>query len=198
MPARLLTLTLLSLALAGIPAPAVAHADRVPGIDVSRFDGEIRWDRVADAGIEFAFVQASRGAGDDCAVKPRRCGRDGFYRDNLREARAAGLRVGAYHRAFADDDGAGGARADAQAEAKLFADRVGELRRGDLLPVLDVELPFGDLNARELRRWLRTWLGVVKARLGAKPIIYTNVSSWSHTGDTTEFALGGHHLWVAN
>ena len=57
---------------------SASQGERLPGIDVSRFDGEIRWDRVAGAGIEFAFVQASRGAGDDCPVKPRRCGRDGF------------------------------------------------------------------------------------------------------------------------
>lgn len=178
-------------------APA-AHAGRVPGIDVSRFDGEIRWDRVAGAGIEFAFVQASRGAGDDCEVKPRRCGRDGFYRANYAQARAAGVRVGAYHRAFADDDHEGGVEGDARAEAGLFCDRVGRLRRGDLLPVLDVEPPYGDLNAAELRRWLRTWLEVAERRLGVKPMIYTSVSGWSATGDTTEFALAGHPLWVAN
>ncbi len=38
----------------------------------------------------------------------------------------------------------------------------------------------------------------MNARLGIKPIIYTNVSSWAATGDTTEFALDGHALWVAN
>ena len=31
-----------------------------------------------------------------------------------------------------------------------------------------------------------------------KPLIYTNASSWSATGDTTWFAHNGHPLWVAN
>jgi GH25 family lysozyme M1 (1,4-beta-N-acetylmuramidase) len=186
------------LATLALTAPAAARAERIPGIDVSRFDDEIRWQRVADAGVEFAFVQASRGSGDDCPVKPRRCGRDGFFRDNVREARAAGLRVGAYHRAFADDDAGGGVRGDARAEARLFANRVGELRPRDLLPVLDVEPPYGDLAAGELREWIRTWLAVVEQRLGAKPMIYTSTSGWSPTGDTTEFARDGHPLWIAH
>lgn len=179
-------------------AAAPASAARLPGIDVSRFDGEIRWGRVADAGIEFAFVQASRGAGEDCTVKPRRCGGDFFYDRNYSAAKAAGIEVGPYHRAFADDDAPGGVRGDARAEAQLFADSVGRLRGGDLLPALDVELPFGDLDAAELRDWVRTWLAVVKQRLGVRPVIYTNVSSWAHTGDTAEFAQAGHRLWVAN
>jgi lysozyme len=191
-------LALLALVVLTAWTPATAEAKRIPGIDVSRFDDEIRWGKVAGAGVDFAYVQASRGAGDDCEVKPRRCGRDGFYRANYRGARAAGLRVGAYHRAFADDDHPGGARGDARAEAQLFANRVGRLRSGDLAPVLDAELPFGDLSASELRLWIRTWLAVVEQRLGVKPMIYTSVSSWTHTGNTARFARAGHPLWVAN
>ncbi len=38
----------------------------------------------------------------------------------------------------------------------------------------------------------------VEKKLGVKPIIYTNASSWSATGDTTSFAADGYPLWVAN
>jgi GH25 family lysozyme M1 (1,4-beta-N-acetylmuramidase) len=187
----------LALALALLP-PGAAAAQRVAGIDVSRFQEEIDWERVGETRIRFAFVQASRGSGDDCAVVPDRCGPDGFYAANYRGARAAGIRVGAYHRAFAGGRGVNSARRDARAEAEVFIARVGNLREGDLLPALDVEAPFGDLSKRALRTWVRTWLVRVRRKLGERPIIYTNHSSWQATGDTTKFARAGHHLWVAN
>ncbi len=175
-----------------------AAAELKPGIDVSRFNEQIDWSQVADSEIRFAFVQASRGAGDDCEVKPQRCGPDGLYAVNYAEATANGIRVGAYHRAFATGEGRAGARADARAEARIFVKEVDKLHRGDLLPALDVETPFGGLSAAELRLWVRTWLNFVERKLRARPIVYTNVSSWAALGDPTEFADAGHPLWVAN
>jgi lysozyme len=168
------------------------------GIDVSRFQGKINWQRVADAGIEFAFVQASRGSGSDCAVAPTRCGPDEFYERNYRRARKVGIPIGAYHRAFVGGDEDRGVKRDARIEARLFLRLVGELRGRDLLPALDVETPFAGLTQRELRIWVRTWLARVEKELGVKPFIYTNHSSWQATGDTTMFARAGHPLWVAN
>ena len=168
------------------------------GVDVSRFDGKIEWQRVAGDGIDFAFLQASRGNGRDCTVKPQRCGRDKFYDSNYRQARAAGIRVGPYHRAFVGGDTPLAIRRDARHESLLFVREVGSLRRGDLRPVLDVEVPFADLDTRELRAWVHTWLELVRRRLGVRPMIYTNTSSWQATGDTRWFARLGHRLWVAN
>lgn len=185
---------LATLALSASPAGAA----RVQGIDVSRFDNRIDWERVADDGVRFAFVQASRGAGDDCAVKPRRCGRDGFYDSNYEGAKAAGVAVGPYHRAFVTGRGRSTLRADARTEAAIFTEEVGRLRGGDLRPALDFETPFADVEPELMRLWVRVWLRRVKADLGSKPVIYTNTSSWAATGNTTEFARAGHPLWVAN
>jgi lysozyme len=179
-------------------APATATAQRKRGIDVSRFQGEINWKRVGTTNVEFAWVQASRGDGSDCAVVPDRCGADEFYAANYEGATAAGIRVGAYHRVFAGGGGKRATRRDARREAKVFIDQVGSLRKGDLLPALDVETPFGGLGAKRLRQWIRVWLERVNRKLGAKPIIYTNHSSWQATGDTRRFARKGHPLWVAN
>jgi lysozyme len=187
----------LVLALAAL-VPGTAAAQRVPGIDVSRFQEAIDWDRVGETRIGFAFVQASRGSGGDCTVVPDRCGADEFYALNYQGARAEGIQVGAYHRAFADGRGPKSARKDAKVEADVFIAQVGELRQGDLLPALDVESPFGELSKRGLKTWVRTWLVRVRRKLGARPIIYTNSSSWQATGDTTKFARKGHPLWVAN
>lgn len=179
-------------------APVQRRAADLAGVDVSRFDGKIDWERAADAGVDFAFVQASRGNGSDCTVKPERCGADRHYETNYREAGRAGVRVGAYHRAFMGGGSLSGARRDARHEAALFVGQVGRLRAGDLLPVLDVETPFGGLRGRTLRAWLYAWLAEVEDGLGVRPMIYTNVSSWAATGDRGAFARAGYRLWVAN
>ncbi len=182
----------------GAAVPSSAIGKLIPGIDVSRFQGEIDWERVGETNVEFAFVQASRGDGGDCAVVPDRCGADEFYAANYLGATEAGIRVGAYHRAFADGRGRKSARRDARKEANLFLEQVGALRQGDLLPALDVETPFGGLNRRSLRAWVHAWLKRVRRKLGVRAIIYTNSSSWQATGDTRKFARRGHPLWVAN
>jgi lysozyme len=175
-----------------------SDARRLPGIDVSRFQERIAWPSVAEAGIEFAFAQASRGSGNDCSVVPELCGRDRYYDLNYAGARAAGIRVGAYHRAFVGGNGPVAVKADARAEADLFINEVGELARGDLVPALDMESPFAGLSATELQLWARTWLLRVRRELGAKPIVYTNNTSWAALAQTTEFAAAGYPLWVAN
>jgi len=184
-------------ALCLVPASASAGTKAI-GIDVSRFQGPIDWPTVATAGgIRFAFVQASRGSGADCTVKPAQCGADPYFASNRVAAESNGIRVGAYHRAFA----AGGtpelARADAIAEADVFLAAVSSLGSGELIPVLDAETPFSGMTATTLRTWIRVWVKRVKNRLGRKPMIYTNASSWGATGNTLEFAKAKYPLWVA-
>lgn len=196
---RELVLLVLAALLVALLVPVEAPAKpRLRGIDVSRFQERIAWKQVGDTQIRFAFVQASRGSGDDCLVVPERCGADEFYERNYRGARANGIRVGAYHRAFASGGDPQGAKEDAREEANLFVSQVGMVRGRDLRPALDVETPFTDLDERSLRVWVRAWLNRVERKLGVVPIIYTNDSSWQATGDTTAFALAGHPLWVAN
>jgi lysozyme len=193
--AVVLATTLIASAFAPTAAPA---GERALGIDVSRFEGAIGWRHVAEAGVDFAFVQASPGSGTDCTVNPQQCGRDRRYDFNRRRAREEGIRVGAYHRAFTDGSSLRDAKRDARREARVFIAEVGAVHDHDLLPVLDFEAPFGGLDPRQLRAWVRTWLDQVGDALGARPMIYTNLSSWRATGDTMAFALAGHPLWVAN
>ena len=194
---RTLLATLIACAVCASAAGAAER--RIPGIDVSRFQGAIGWTRMAaESDVEFAFVQASRGKGPDCAVKPDRWGPDEWYDENYLQAKAAGIRVGPYHRAFTGGRGRRSAKRDAKREAQVFIQSVGTLEPTDLRPALDVEPPFGELNAKQLQLWVRTWLGKVERAFGAKPIIYTGSSSWGALDQTAEFALAGHPLWVAN
>jgi GH25 family lysozyme M1 (1,4-beta-N-acetylmuramidase) len=176
-------------------APAAA-APRPQGIDVSRFNGLIAWPSVAAAGKSFAFVAASRGSGSDCLVEPGSCGPDPLWLYNSASARASGVRIGAYHRAFASGKTRARAKADARAEAAVFAAQVGRIPAGDLLPALDVETPFTGLRPGRLRLWIATWMKRVRKATGVRPIVYTNQTSWNATRNTLKFAKR-HPLWVA-
>ncbi len=59
----------------------------VVGIDVSAHNGDIDWDKVAAAGVDFVYIKASEGA----------TWRDARFEENYRAATAAGLNVGIYH-----------------------------------------------------------------------------------------------------
>lgn len=188
----------LGTAFALLVLPSLAGAKSIRGIDVSRFQGVIGWQQVGETKLRFAFLQASRGSGNDCLVVPEECGADATYERNYRNAKDVGLRVGAYHRAFASGGTPESAREDAREEANLFIAAVGKVRRRDLRPVIDVETPFTGMTEESLRAWIDSWLARVEKKLDVEPIIYTNNSSWQATGDTTSFALRGHPLWIAN
>ena len=60
------------------------------GIDVSRYQGNINWGRVAAAGKQFAIVRVGSGNSGGLYVDP-------YFLQNVNGAKAAGLRVGAYY-----------------------------------------------------------------------------------------------------
>lgn len=61
------------------------------GVDVSSHQGEIDWERVADAGIDFAMIRVGyRG------YTVGRIQMDSYFESNIRQALAAGLEVGVY------------------------------------------------------------------------------------------------------
>ena len=57
------------------------------GIDVSRYQGNINWGRVAAAGKQFAIVRVGSGNSGGLYVDP-------YFLQNVNGAKAAGLRVG--------------------------------------------------------------------------------------------------------
>ncbi len=66
--------------------------DSFPGIDVSAFQGEINWKQVKASGIRFALIRLGyRGYGQAGNMVE-----DEYARYNLKEARKAGLEIGAY------------------------------------------------------------------------------------------------------
>lgn len=170
--------------------PGVAHAQlpysragKLTGIDVSHWQGYIRWGAVQDAGVKFAIAKATEG----------RTIVDSRYARNRSRADAIGLRFGAYH--FARPDGSS---YDAAREADLFVGTA-QLMGRHLLPVLDLEVS-GGLGRDALTGWVRRWLRRVESQLGVKPIIYTTPTFWKdRMGNTTWFAANGYRvLWIAH
>lgn len=128
----------------------------VRGIDVSHHQGQIDWQRVAADDVAFAVIKATEG-GDHV---------DDAFATNLREARAAGLAVGAYHFFTFCRPGAD--------QAKNFIAVVP--RDQPLLPpVVDIEFG-GNCPQRpspdQLNAELEAFLGPVEAAFGKTAIIY--------------------------
>lgn len=139
----------------------------VRGIDVSHHNGVIDWPQVATAGVSFAWLKASEGAD----LVDRR------FTANAAGARAAGLRVGAYHFFTFCRPGA--------EQARNFLAAVAQTPLS-LPPAVDVEF-VGNCRAPPadavIRRELEAWLALVEAELG-RAVIYT-------TADADAALLGG-------
>lgn len=63
------------------------------GIDVSKWQGEIQWSRVKNAGIQFVMMRSSFGWGKGQ--------KDKFFETNYAGAKKVGIPVGAYHYSYA-------------------------------------------------------------------------------------------------
>lgn len=68
------------------------------GMDVSKWQGTIDWQKVKKAGIEFAILRASYGDGTS---RFKNNGRDEQFERNYQEAKKVGIPVGAYHYCYA-------------------------------------------------------------------------------------------------
>jgi lysozyme len=126
------------------------------GMDVHQDKGNPGWPRVFAAGGRFAWLKLSEGAGGrpNPAILT-------WHRRNAPAARAAGVRVGAYH--FLTT---GIPSSTPDEEAEFFLSRLSH-EHDDLLPVCDFEQEPPD--ATQALAFLRN----VESHLGVKPILYT-------------------------
>jgi len=148
-------------------APDRAHYP-LRGIDVSHHQGRIDWPRVAADDVAFAYLKATEG-GDY---------RDDAFARNWRDARAAGLAVGAYH--FFTFCRPGGEQAD-NVLAVVPAD-------ADALPLV-VDLEFGGNCGRvpapaDLRGELDAFLARVEPALGRRVVFYVTADLLDVYGPT--------------
>ena len=147
------------------PGPAVVAGAYPPrrtldGVDTSHHQGgRIDVKAAQAAGLRWWYLKATEG---DSV-------RDATYRKRVRQARGAGVPVGAYHFARPDPG-------DAAKEARFFLANA-DIRAGDMLPMLDLESLEG-MTLTEVTRWTGQWVATVTRELRrrglvAKPLIYT-------------------------
>ena len=147
------------------------------GVDLSSNNGRVNWKLLA-ADMDFAWVKATEGRS---YVNP-------YFSSDLKQARAAGLPVGAYHYARPDVN-------NAVAEATHFLN-VYRPQPGDLLPVLDLEV-HANLSGAGMTAWAATWMELVKQGINAEVVLYTY--PYFISGDMGgAAALKGTKLWYAD
>lgn len=154
----------------------------VHGIDVSRHQRAIDWEAVAnmkhnDVELSFVFIKASEG----------RTVVDNYFKENWKAVKDAGLLRGAYHfyrpHLTADE------------QAALFFKMVPRLEKGDLPPVLDIEMR-GSCPAARLKKNLKRWLVLTEKKYNMVPIIYTNYGFYKNFLTGKEFSK--YPLWIAH
>ena len=156
------------------PVPPAPAAEPLHGIDVSHYSGGVDWERVREAGFDFAYVKATEGVDSP----------DPAFADHWRRLGELGIPRGAYHFYVTEDD--------PEEQARFFLSTAA-LRSGDLPPAVDIEL-IGHGTQPGLAERFRTFLEVVARETGARPIVYTSPNFWN--AQLTD-AFGDHPLWVA-
>ncbi len=133
------------------------------GVDVSKYQGLIDWNRVAASGISFAFIKLGSTSG----------GIDPCFDYNIRAAQAAGIRTGVYVYSYARNV------QEAQAEAAMMVAML-EPYIVNMPVVLDIEdKTQKGLDTNTLQSMCYTFYQVLDAA-GYVPMIYSN-KNWFET-----------------
>lgn len=156
------------------------HQQNTFGIDVSHYQGKIKWGQVAKVQdsfpISFVFVRATAGS-----VKV-----DRKYKKNWSNSKQKGFIRGAYHYYRPNENSI--------LQANNFINTV-KLQKGDLPPVLDIEDVPRIQSIENLKIGLRKWLNKVEKHYGMKPIIYSGESFYN---DHLYKDFSEYTCWVAN
>lgn len=159
-----------------------------PGVDVSAYQGNIDWNKVAASGIEFAIIRLGyRGYGSGKLVQ------DEYAIANLEGAANAGLKVGAYFFSQALNT------KEVDEEIQFMLDILGE-HYLSMPIVLDWEIPTADartankMDARSLTD-LQLHFCQVMADKGYTPMVYFNWHQSEHLYYLSE--LEDYPFWLA-
>ena len=124
------------------------------GIDVSKHQGTINWEELKrNAKIKFVYIKATEGSN---YVDPK-------YKDNIKNARKHGFKVGSYHY-FTD-------LSSARMQFQNFIQNTNRDEQ-DLLPVIDVERR-NKWTPQQLRDSVKVFADLIEDYYGCKPLIYT-------------------------
>ncbi len=158
------------------------------GIDVSRFQGSIDWEKVAGAGVEFAIIRAGlRGTTEGKLLT------DDYFEANVEGATENGIDVGVYFYSQAVNE------KEAVEEVQMLLDLI-EPYDIKYPVVIDVESAESDsartanLSTDEYETVAKTFCDMVK-QAGYKPMIYGNVKSFTLLMDAVD--VDDYDIWIA-
>ena len=178
---RILAAMLSLFMLVMLPQPAhalePAPGQRYAGIDVSKWQGEIDFARVASSGVAIVYIRA--GAGDGY--------RDPYFEQNYQRARAAGLKIGFHHSVTAETE------QQAKAQAEFFYSLVAG-KTHDCLHAMDYE-SFSGLSQSAVNRNALAFLHTLNDLAGSETVLYTNASNAARLWNSEVAAMT--RLWVA-
>lgn len=158
-------------------ATVCAAGTTLHGIDVSKWQGTIDWNAVANDGVIYAFVRVSDGLNFP----------DEFFETNLAASRAQGIHTGVYQ-FFRPSQ-------DAVAQADMLIARMPTLEPGDLPPVIDME-DTGGLSPAAVTAAMQQWIDRVEGHYGVAPIIYSGKYFWQDNVQSA--AYSSYPLWIAH
>jgi lysozyme len=131
----------------------------VHGIDVSRYQGRIEWDKISKykksgKKVKFAFIKATEGFSIV----------DSHFERNWKLSKEYGILRGAYHFYRPEES--------PEKQAEAFLKNV-KIEKGDLPPVIDLEITSGK-SSKEICLGVKKWMEIIEGQTCMKPIIYTN------------------------
>lgn len=151
----------------------------VYGVDISHYNGKIRWNDLANSGISFAFLKATEGSSHV----------DKTFKNNWTNSRKTNIVVGAYH--FMSFESSG------ETQAENFIKTVPKDSKS-LPPVVDFEY-YGKFEKNHpsqetVDKILKPLLSKLKSHYGKDPIIYVNSNMY------TKYISGKYtnKIWLAN
>jgi lysozyme len=153
---------------------------KVVGIDVSEYQGKIRWSYVDTIEqkypLKYVLIRATVG----------RDRLDRQFERNWLGAKENKMIRGAYHYYRPNEN--------SLEQAELFIKTV-VLKKGDLPPVLDIEKLPKNQSIERLKVGLRRWLNAVEKHYSVRPIIYTGERYYD---DFLKEEFSDYLFWIAN
>ncbi len=148
---------------------------QIYGVDVSKYQRGINWDRVKLDGIEFAIVKATEGS----------CKRDKKFEYNWLETKRSNIIRGAYHYYHP--------KVNWKDQFENITQTV-SLHNGDLPVIIDIE-DDQQVDKKLLVTNLTSLLIALEKHYRIRPIVYTYASFYN---DFFQGALNNYPLWIAN
>ena len=155
----------------------VNDSNYVFGIDISHYQGKIKWAKVKESHhpIKYIFIRSTMG----------KDGIDSKFEENWKMADEYGYIRGAYHYYRPNENSTD--------QFKNYANKV-KLTSGDFIPILDVEKS-SKYGKKNLQKGVLNWLKLAEEKYGVKPMIYSGRTFYNQN---LKAVLKDYPLWVAS